>query len=97
MYVRNRRYSSFVMNGMNDEYELFHRVNFTLKKYTLGKSSSRSPGNFNILAKLSNIQKLLLFQRNALYIRSIFSNQTIIVIHRLTQFLELKKDGILIL
>ena len=31
--------------------------------YTLGKSSNRSPGNFNILAKISNIQKIPIFQR----------------------------------
>ena len=58
--------------------------------YTLGKSSNRSPGNFNILAKQSNIQKLLLF---LLYFILEVLSQTIIVIHQLTQFLERKKDG----
>ena len=42
--------------------------------FTLGKSSNRSPGNFIILANLSDIQKLFLFQRTVLYIRSNFSN-----------------------
>ena len=41
---------------------------------TLGKSSNRSHGNFNISAKLSNIRKLFLFQRKVLYIRCNFSN-----------------------
>ena len=30
---------------------------------TLGKSSNRSPENFNILAKISNVQKIPIFQR----------------------------------
>ena len=42
--------------------------------YNLGKSSNRSPENFSISAKLSNIQKMLLFQRKVLYTRSKFSN-----------------------
>ena len=41
---------------------------------TLRKSSNRSPGNFNISAKLSNIQTMILFQRKVLYTRSKFSN-----------------------
>ena len=42
--------------------------------YTLGKSYNRSPEVFNILAKLNNIQKIPLFDRNVLYIRSEYTN-----------------------
>ena len=42
--------------------------------YSLGKSSYRSLGNFNILGQINNIQKIPLFQRNVFYIRDDLSN-----------------------
>ena len=46
----------------------FHLTN-NLTTYTLGKSSNRSARNFNILTKLSNIQKFPLFQTKVIYFR----------------------------
>ena len=43
-------------------------------QYTLGKSSNRSPENFNILAKIRNIQKIPIFQRQVYYTRGVLSN-----------------------
>ena len=47
-------------------------------QYTLGKSSNRSPGNFNILAKLSNVQKIFLLEKKKIILE--VSTQTIILI-----------------
>ena len=53
---------------------LIKLVIYILSQYTGGKSSNRSPGNFNILVKISNIQKIPIFQRKVYYIRADFSN-----------------------
>ena len=56
------------------------------RKYTIGKSSNRSPELFSILAKLSNIQKIPLFNRKALH-------RTIILIDKFSKLLWGEKDG----
>ena len=42
--------------------------------YSLSNFSNEPPGNFNILAKVSNIQKMLLFQRHTVIKEVKFSN-----------------------
>ena len=62
---------------------------YALSNTTLGKCSNRSHGNFNISAKLSNVQKLLLFQRKYFILEVI--SRTIVVNHQLTIFLQRKR------
>ena len=52
---------------------MFHLI-FAFQYNTPGESSNRSSEVFNILAKLSNIQKIPLFDRNVFYIRSEYTN-----------------------
>ena len=58
---------------------------------TLGKSSNRSPGNFNVLAKINNIQKIYFSQRHVFLLQMI--RQIFILINQFTQFPSREKDG----
>ena len=59
--------------------------------YSLGKSSNRSLGNFNILGQINNIQKSLFFREMYFILEMIY--QIIILIDQFTQLPSREKDG----
>ena len=65
---------SFCHNFSNEAWISLRPAGQSWSNFTLSKSSNRSPGNFSILAKISNIQKITLFRRKVYYIRSDLSN-----------------------
>ena len=67
------------------------RIDARFYGHTDKHSTNPSPGNFNNLATLSNVQKISLFERK--YFIWAVSTQTIILIAQLTQFLPWGKDG----
>ena len=58
--------------------------NKSVEPYTLGKSSNRSPENFNILAKIKNIQKIRISRDRYIIINVLY--QIFILIDQFTQF-----------
>ena len=70
-----------------------HNLTAQMMINTLGKSSNRSPGNFNILININNIQKKTPFFREMYFVLAKMIYQIFILINQFTQFPSREKYG----